>query len=43
MRSFVLIMEGPDAPNGTFTPWVLFDEEGEQRQTPAEQFYPLAA
>jgi Raf kinase inhibitor-like YbhB/YbcL family protein len=24
-RSFMLILEDPDAPNGTFTHWVLFD------------------
>lgn len=27
-RSFVLIMEDPDAPDGTFTHWVLFDIPG---------------
>jgi Raf kinase inhibitor-like YbhB/YbcL family protein len=25
VRSFALIMDDPDAPNGTFTHWVLFD------------------
>src|SRR4030095_16860484 len=24
-QSFVLIVDAPDAPKGTFTPWVLFD------------------
>jgi len=32
--SFALIVEDPDAPNGTFTHWVLFDIPGETRELP---------
>ena len=31
-RSFALIMEDPDAPNGTFTHWVLFDIPADTQQ-----------
>ena len=27
-RAFVLVMEDPDAPNGTFTHWVVYDIPG---------------
>ena len=33
-QSFVLIMDDPDAPGGTFTHWVLFDIPGNQRELP---------
>jgi Raf kinase inhibitor-like YbhB/YbcL family protein len=31
-RSFVLVMDDPDAPRGTFTHWVLYDIPGETRE-----------
>jgi len=31
-KSFVLIMEDPDAPSGTFTHWVLFDVPAPQHE-----------
>lgn len=34
-RSFVLILDDPDAPQGTFTHWVLFDIPGEIQELPA--------
>lgn len=33
-QSFVLIMDDPDAPGGTFTHWVLYDIPGTQRELP---------
>jgi Raf kinase inhibitor-like YbhB/YbcL family protein len=33
-QSFVLILEDPDAPGGTFTHWVLYDIPGAQRELP---------
>jgi Raf kinase inhibitor-like YbhB/YbcL family protein len=33
-QSFVLIVDDPDAPGGTFTHWVLFDIPGSQRELP---------
>src|SRR5438093_9758562 len=33
-KSFVLIVDDPDAPGGTFTHWVLFDIPGAQRELP---------
>ena len=33
-RSFVLIVDDPDAPSGTFTHWVLYDIPGAQRELP---------
>jgi Raf kinase inhibitor-like YbhB/YbcL family protein len=33
-RSFVLIVDDPDAPGGTFTHWVLYDIPGAQRELP---------
>jgi Raf kinase inhibitor-like YbhB/YbcL family protein len=33
-QSFVLIVDDPDAPSGTFTHWVLYDIPGSQRELP---------
>lgn len=33
-QSFVLILEDPDAPNGTFTHWVLFDIPAQRNKIP---------
>jgi len=33
-RSFALIMDDPDAPNGTFTHWVVFDIPVERNELP---------
>lgn len=33
-QSFVLIVDDPDAPGGTFTHWVLYDIPGQQRELP---------
>ncbi|WP_166825747.1 YbhB/YbcL family Raf kinase inhibitor-like protein [Thalassoroseus pseudoceratinae] len=33
-KSFVLIMEDPDAPDGTFTHWVLFDIPAQRSTIP---------
>ena len=33
-KSFVLIVDDPDAPGGTFTHWVLFDIPGAERELP---------
>lgn len=33
-RSFALIVEDPDAPNGTFTHWVLYNLPAESRELP---------
>lgn len=33
-RSFALIVDDPDAPNGTFTHWVLFDIPAETKELP---------
>ena len=33
-QSFVLIVDDPDAPGGTFTHWVLYDIPGTQRELP---------
>ena len=35
-RSFALIMDDPDAPNGTFTHWVLYDIPARTTQWPTE-------
>jgi Raf kinase inhibitor-like YbhB/YbcL family protein len=35
--SFVLILEDPDAPHGTFTHWVLFDIPGDTTNLPANE------
>src|SRR4051794_17723789 len=34
--SFVLIVDDPDAPAGTFTHWVLFDIPGARAEIPPE-------
>jgi Raf kinase inhibitor-like YbhB/YbcL family protein len=34
-RSFALIMDDPDAPNGTFTHWVAFDIPGDRTDLPS--------
>src|SRR5215475_10613210 len=33
-QSFVLIVDDPDAPGGTFTHWMLYDIPGSQRELP---------
>src|ERR1700757_2753051 len=33
-KSYVIIMEDPDAPGGTFTHWVLYDLPAETRELP---------
>lgn len=33
-RSFVLVVEDPDAPSGTFTHWIVYDLPAETRQLP---------
>jgi Raf kinase inhibitor-like YbhB/YbcL family protein len=33
--SFALIMDDPDAPNGTFTHWVLFDIPADRTELPS--------
>jgi hypothetical protein len=35
-RSFALIMDDPDAPNGTFTHWLLFDIPARTTELPGE-------
>ncbi|HJZ72556.1 MAG TPA: YbhB/YbcL family Raf kinase inhibitor-like protein [Vicinamibacterales bacterium] len=34
-RSFVLIAEDPDAPDGTFTHWLVFDIPGDRTDLPS--------
>jgi len=34
-RSFVLIMDDPDAPHGTFTHWIVFDIPGDRTDLPS--------
>jgi Raf kinase inhibitor-like YbhB/YbcL family protein len=34
-RSFTLIVTDPDAPNGTFTHWIMFDIPAEAKMIPA--------
>jgi Raf kinase inhibitor-like YbhB/YbcL family protein len=34
-RSFVVIADDPDAPNGTFTHWVVFDIPGDRTDFPS--------
>ena len=36
-ESFVLIMDDPDAPSGTFTHWVVFDLDREMRELPEDR------
>jgi Raf kinase inhibitor-like YbhB/YbcL family protein len=33
--SFVLIMDDPDAPRGTFTHWIVFDIPGDRAELPS--------
>lgn len=35
VRSFVLIVDDPDAPNGTFTHWVVFDIPADRTDLPS--------
>jgi Raf kinase inhibitor-like YbhB/YbcL family protein len=34
-RSFVLIVDDPDAPNGTFTHWIVFDIPADRTDLPS--------
>jgi Raf kinase inhibitor-like YbhB/YbcL family protein len=36
-RGFALIMDDPDAPNGTFTHWLLYDMPAQMMQWPDER------